>query len=98
MNDPGDPDHPALAGCLSDADDGRDACMSDNHDATVPFSVLFRRVLSSPFAPWSKIIGGQFQPAAAFALWSIALGAIPAISDVILGFMAPDLDVNTVNG
>ena len=44
------------------------------------------------------IIGGQFQPAGAFAFWSVALGAIPAIWDVILGFIAPDMDLNTVNG
>ena len=29
---------------------------------------------------------------------SVALGAIPAIWDVILGFIAPDMDLNTVNG
>ena len=49
-------------------------------------------------AMWSKIIGGHFQPAGAFAFWSVALGAIPAIWDVILGFLAPDMDWNTVNG
>src|SRR4051812_28210129 len=49
-------------------------------------------------AMWSKIIGGHFQPAGAFAFWSVALGAIPAIWDVILGFIAPDMDWNTVNG
>jgi len=47
---------------------------------------------------WSKIIGGHFQPAGAFAFWSVALGAIPAIWDVILGFIAPDMDWNTVGG
>jgi hypothetical protein len=45
-----------------------------------------------------KIIGGHFQLAGAFAFWSVALGAIPAIWDVILGFIAPDMDLNTVNG
>jgi len=49
-------------------------------------------------ALWSKIIGGQFQPAGAFAFRSVALGAIPAIWDVLLGFIAPDMDLNTVNG
>src|SRR3954451_20156350 len=49
-------------------------------------------------AMWYKIIGGHFQPAGAFAFWSVALGAIPAIWDVILGFIAPDMDLNTVNG
>jgi hypothetical protein len=49
-------------------------------------------------AMWSKIIGGHSQPAGAFAFWSVALGAIPAIWDVILGFIAPDMDLNTVNG
>ena len=49
-------------------------------------------------ALWSKIIGGQFQPAGAFAFRSVALGAIPAIWDVLLGFIAPDMDWNTVNG
>ena len=49
-------------------------------------------------ALWSKIIGGHFQPAGAFAFWSVARGAIPAIWDVILGFIAPDMDLNTVNG
>ena len=49
-------------------------------------------------ALWFKIIGGDFQPAGAFAFWSVALGAIPAIWDVILGFIAPDMDLNTVNG
>src|SRR3954467_14684111 len=49
-------------------------------------------------ALWSKIIGGHVQPAGAFAFWSVALGAIPAIWDVILGFIAPDMDWNTVNG
>ena len=49
-------------------------------------------------AMWSKIIGGHFQPAGAFAFWSVALGAIPATWDVILGFIAPDMDLNTVNG
>jgi hypothetical protein len=69
----------------------------DDPDATVR-SVLFRRVLRGLFALWSKIIGGQFQPAGAFTFWSVALGAIPAIWDVILGFLAPDMDWNTVNG
>jgi hypothetical protein len=50
------------------------------------------------FALWSKIIGGQSQPAGAFTLWSVALGAIPAIWDFLLGFLAPDMDWNTVNG
>src|SRR3954470_4400230 len=49
-------------------------------------------------ALWSKIIEGHFQPAGVFAFWSVALGAIPAIWDVILGFIAPDMDLNTVNG
>ena len=48
-------------------------------------------------ALWSKIIGGHVQPAGAF-FWSVALGAIPAIWDVLLGFIAPDMDWNTVNG
>ena len=50
------------------------------------------------FALWSKIIGGQSQPAGAFTLRSVALGAIPAIWDFLLGFLAPDMDWNTVNG
>src|SRR3954452_23951339 len=49
-------------------------------------------------AMWYKIIGGHVQPAGAFAFWSVALGAIPAIWDVILGFIAPDMDWDTVNG
>jgi len=49
-------------------------------------------------ALWFKIIGGDFQPAGAFAFWSVALGAIPAIGDVLLGFIAPDMDLHTVNG
>src|SRR3954452_14584225 len=49
-------------------------------------------------ALWSKIIVGHFQPAGAFAFWSVALGAIRAIWDVDLGFIAPDMDLNTVNG
>src|SRR5215207_8928047 len=49
-------------------------------------------------AMWYKIIGGHFQPAGAFAFWSVALGAIPAIWDVLLGFIAPNMDLNTVNG
>ena len=49
-------------------------------------------------ALWFRIIGGDFQPAGAFAFWSVALGAIPAIWDVLLGFIAPDMDWNIVNG
>ena len=68
-------------------------------------------ILMRPFVPffsvasfvafcalWSKIIGGHFRPAGAFAFWSAALGAIPAIWDVLLGFLAPDMDWNTVKG
>src|SRR3954463_7440462 len=36
-------------------------------------------------ALWSMIIGGQFQPAGAFAFWSVALGAIPANLGLPLG-------------
>src|SRR5215210_3984009 len=39
---------------------------------------------------------GHVQPAGVFAFWSIALGAIPAIWDVILGFLAPDMDWTTL--
>jgi hypothetical protein len=69
----------------------------DDRDAAL-HSVLFRRVLRGLFALWSKIIGGQFQPAGAFTFWSVALGAIPAIWDFLLGFLAPDMDWNTVIG
>ena len=47
-------------------------------------------------AMWYKIVGGHSQQAGAFAFWSVALGAIPAIWDFLLGFMAPDLDLNDV--
>jgi hypothetical protein len=77
----------------------------DDPDAPV-HSVLLRRILRVFYvasfvafcALWCKIIEGHFQPAGAFAFWSVALGAIPAIWDVILGFIAPDIDLNTVNG
>jgi hypothetical protein len=69
----------------------------DDPDAPVR-SVLLRRILRGLCALWYKIIGGYFQPAGAFAFWSVALGAIPAIWDVILGFIAPNMDLNTVNG
>ena len=97
LDDPGAPDHPALAGCLFGADDGRNARGPDDPDAPV-HSVLVRRVLRGFCAMWHKIIGGHLQPAGAFAFWSVALGAIPAIWDVLLGFIAPDMDLNTVNG
>ena len=47
-------------------------------------------------AMWYMIVGGHYQQAGAFAFWSVALGAIPAIWDFLLGFLAPDLDLNDV--
>src|SRR3954465_564746 len=64
-----------------------------------PFLLFFSAASFVAFcALWSKIIGDPFQPAGAFAFWSVGLGAIPAIWDVILGFIAPDMDWNTVTG
>src|SRR3954468_10297520 len=65
LDDPGDPHHPALAGCLFGADDGRNARAPDDPDA--PFIQFFYVASFVAFcAMWYKIIGGHFQPAGAF--------------------------------
>src|SRR4051794_9700278 len=97
LDDPGDPHHPALAGCLLGADDGRNARVPDDPDATV-HSVLLRRVLRGLLHHVVQDHRGPLPARRSLAFWSVARGAIPAIWDVILGFIAPDMDLNTVNG
>src|SRR4051794_23919475 len=97
LDDPGPPDHPALAGCLLGADDGRNARVPDDPDAPV-HSVLLRRILRGLLHHVVQDHRGPLPARRSLAFWSVARGAIPAIWDVILGFIAPDMDLNTVNG